>query len=237
MNATVAAARAEGRKLLTEVEATALVAEYGLPVTPSRLARSLDELDPALSAVEAPWAIKIVSPDIQHKTEVRGVVLDVRSAEDAREVFRSLIEGVAAARPAARIQGVLIQHQVEEAVAEVLLGVSRDEQFGPVVLVGLGGILAEALDDVALRVAPVDGGEAKEMLRELRGYRILTGFRGRPPGDVEALAGAIASLSRLASELEDDIAEVDLNPVMVLPAGRGVVAVDALVTLRGTPPA
>src|SRR3989304_3535589 len=96
-------------------------------------------------------------------------------------------ERVAAARPGAKIQGVLGQHQVEGAVAEMLLGVSRDEQFGPVVLVGLGGIFAEALDDVALRVVPVDEAEAKRMLRELRGYRILTGFRGRPPGDVDAL--------------------------------------------------
>ena len=141
-------------------------------------------------------------------------------------------ERVAAARPGAKIQGVLVQHQVEGAVAEMLLGVSRDEQFGPVVLVGLGGIFAEALDDVALRVVPVDEAEAKRMLRELRGYRILTGFRGRPPGDVDALADALVRLARLASELEDEVREVDLNPVLVLPAGRGVVGVDALVALR-----
>jgi acyl-CoA synthetase (NDP forming) len=232
MNASLAAARGEGRTALTELEASALLAEYALTVSPSQLARSLDEMDVALRAVEPPWVVKIASPDIQHKTEVSGVVLGVRHAEGAREAFQDLTRRVAAARPEARIHGVLVQHQVEGAVAEMLLGVSRDEQFGPVVLVGLGGIFAEALDDVAMRVAPVDGAEAKRMLRELRGYRILTGFRGRPPGDVEALADAVVRLSRLASELEDEVCEVDVNPVLVLPAGRGVVAVDALVTLR-----
>lgn len=232
MNACLAPARDEGRRVLTDVEALALLTDYGLPVCPSRLARSLEELEAALRAVEPPWVVKVVSPDIQHKTEVGGVVMGVQSPELARETFRSLMERVATARPATRVHGVLIQHQVEGAVAEMLLGVSQDEQFGPVILVGLGGIFAEVLDDVALRVAPVDETEARAMLRELRGYRLLTGFRGRPQGDLEALANAIVSLSRLATDLEDEIAELDLNPVMVLPAGCGVVAVDALVTLR-----
>jgi len=232
MNASLAAARGEGRTALTELEASALLAEYALTVAPSRLARSLEDLGSALRAVEPPWVVKIASPDIQHKTEVGGVRVGVRHADEAQEAFQHLTRRVAAARPEARIHGVLVQHQVEGAVAEMLLGVSRDEQFGPVVLVGLGGIFAEALDDVALRVAPVDGAEAKRMLRELRGYRILTGFRGRPPGDVEALAETVVRLSRLASDLEDEVCEVDVNPVLVLPAGRGVVAVDALVTLR-----
>ncbi len=231
MNGAFAAARAGGRTALTELEASALLAEYGLAVSPSRLARSLEELDAALRAVQPPWAVKIASPDLPHKTEVGGVVLGVREAEGAREAFHDLTRRVAAARPAARIHGVLVQHQVEGAVGEMLLGVSRDEQFGPVVLVGLGGIFAEALDDVALRVVPVDEAEAKRMLRELKGYRILTGFRGRPPGDVDALADALVRLARLASELEDEVREGGLNPGLVPPAGRGVVGVDALVAL------
>lgn len=232
MNALLAAARAEGRTALTEPEAASLLAAYGLAVAPSRLARSSLELDAALQAVEPPWALKIASPDIPHKTEVGGVLLGLRNAADAREAFRSLMEGVAAARREARIHGVLVQHQVEGAVAEMLLGVSRDEQFGPVVLAGMGGIFAEALDDVALRLAPVDAAEAHRALRELKAYRILTGFRGRPLGDVKALADAMARLSRLACELEQEIKEVDVNPVLVLPAGRGVIAVDGLVALR-----
>ncbi|MBI4587457.1 MAG: acetate--CoA ligase family protein [Candidatus Rokubacteria bacterium] len=237
MKGALAAARAEGRRALSEVEAAALLADYGLPVCPFRLCRSAEDLETALRAVPPPWVVKIVSPDILHKTEVGGVIVGLRSLEGAREAFGSLVEHVAAVRPSARLDGVLVQPQVEGALAEMLLGVSRDEQFGPVVLAGLGGIFAEALDDVALRVAPVDAAEARAMLRELRGYRILTGFRDRPAGDVEGLADALVRLSRLASELEDEIAEVDLNPVMVLPAGRGVVAVDALVTLRGPRPA
>ncbi len=232
MRALLAAARAEGRTVLTELEASALLAKCVLAVTPSRLARSLEELDSALQAVAPPWTVKIASPDLPHKTEVGGVILGVRDAGAAREAFRSLMERAAAAKPEARIHGVLVQHHVEEVVAEMLLGVSRDEQFGPVVLVGLGGIFAEVLDDVALRLAPVDGAEAHRALRELKGYRILTGFRGRPLGDIEALADAMVRLSRFACEFEQEIREVDLNPVLVLPVGRGVIAVDGLVGLR-----
>lgn len=231
MTGSLAEARAKGRTALTELEAASLLGGYGLPISPARLARSPEELDAVLQIVEPPWALKIVSPDILHKTEVGGVVLGVTRAKDARQAFGTLTRRVAAAKPAARIEGVLVQHQVEGAVAEMLLGVSRDEQFGPVVLAGLGGVFAEALEDVALRLAPVDVAEAHRALRELKGYRILTGFRGRPAGDIQALAEAMASLSRLAAELESDVREVDLNPVLVLPAGQGVVAVDALVAL------
>jgi len=227
----LAAARATGRRALTEIEAASLLGGYGLPISPARLARSPEELEAVLQVVEPPWALKIVSPDILHKTDVGGVVLGVRGAREARQAFDTLTRRAAAARPGARLEGVLVQHQVEGAVAEMLLGVSRDEQFGPVVLVGLGGVFAEALEDVALRLAPVEAAEARRALRELKGYRILTGFRGRPAGDIDALAEAMVNLSRLAAELEGDVREVDLNPVLVLPAGRGVVAVDALVAL------
>jgi len=227
----LAAARATGRRALTEIEAASLLGGYGLPISPARLARSPEELEAVLQVVEPPWALKIVSPDILHKTDVGGVVLGVRGAREARQAFDTLTRRAAAARPGARLEGVLVQHQVEGAVAEMLLGVSRDEQFGPVVLAGLGGVFAEALEDVALRLAPVEAAEARRALRELKGYRILTGFRGRPAGDIDALAEAMVNLSRLAAELEGDVREVDLNPVLVLPAGRGVVAVDALVAL------
>jgi acyl-CoA synthetase (NDP forming) len=231
VNASLQAARAGGRTALTELEAASLLGEYGLPVAPARPAGSLQDLDVVLQAVEPPWAIKILSPDILHKTEVGGVALGLRRPEEARQAFEALTGRVAAVRPEAHIEGVIVQHQVEGAVAEMLLGVSRDEQFGPVVLAGLGGIFAEALEDVTLRLAPMDVAEAHRALRELKGYRILTGFRGRPPGDIGALAEAMARLSRLASELEGEVREVDMNPLLVLPAGRGVVAVDALVAL------
>ncbi len=232
MKGPLAVARAEGRTTLSEIEASALLVEHDLRVSPSRQVGSLDELDVALQAVEPPWAMKIVSPDLPHQTDVGGVALGLKEVEAARNAFRDLTARVAAARPAARLQCVLVQHQVEGAVAEMLLGVSRDKQFGPVVLVGFGGIFAEVIDEVAMRVAPEDVAEAGRMLRELKGFRILTAFRGRPAGDVEALADAVMRLSRLASELEDEVCEVDINPALVLPAGKGVIAVDALVALR-----
>ncbi len=231
MNASLAAARATGRTALTELEAASLLEEYGLAVARARLARTLEDLEAVLQVVAPPWAIKIVSPDVPHKTDVGGVALNVRGSAQAREAFRELTQRVSAAKPDARLDGVLVQHQVEGAVAEMLLGVTRDEQFGPVVLAGLGGIFAEALDDVSLRLPPVERDEAHRALRELKGYRLLTGFRGRPAGDLDALAEMMVRLSRLALELETEVREVDLNPVLVLPAGRGAVAVDALVTL------
>ena len=152
MKGPLAVARAEGRTTLSEIEASALLVEHGLRVSPSRQVGSLDELDVALQAVEPPWAMKIVSPDLPHKTDVGGVALGLKEVEAARDAFRDLTARVAADRPAARLQGVLVQHQVEGAVADMLLGVSRDKQFGPVVLVGFGGIFAEVIDEVAMRV-------------------------------------------------------------------------------------
>ena len=172
-----------------------------------------------------------MSPDIAHKTEVGGVLRGVQDPAAARVAFRDLLGRVEAARPGARIEGVLVQPEVEGAVAELLLGTIADEQFGPVVLVGFGGILAEVLDDTALGVAPLAEADARRMLGELRGARLLQGFRGRPPGDLAAVSRALVALARLAADLEDSVAEVDVNPLLVLPEGRGVLAVDALVAL------
>jgi succinyl-CoA synthetase beta subunit len=233
VRAGLAAARREGRTALTEAEAAALLAAYGIPVCPSRRAGSLADLDAALAALAPPWVLKVLSPEVPHKSDVGGVETGLRTGAAAREAFERILRRAGQAAPAARLEGVLVQSQVEGAVAELLLGAFLDEQFGPVIVAGLGGVFAEALDDVAIRVAPVERAEARRMLAELRGRRILRGFRGRPAADVEAVAEAISRLSRLAVELEAEVAEVDVNPLLVLPAGRGALAVDALVRLRG----
>lgn len=231
----IVAARAAGRRVLTEPEAATVLAAYGVPMVPGRIARSQAELEAALGVGGPPWVLKIVSPDIAHKTEVGGVLRGLRDLAAARGAFRDLLRRVQAACPRARIEGVLVQSEVEGAVAELLLGATADEQFGPVVLVGLGGILAEVLEDTALGVAPLADADARRMLGELRGARLLHGFRGRPPGDVAAVSRALVALARLAADLEGTVAEVDVNPLLVLPAGRGALGVDALVVLVPEP--
>ena len=141
------------------------------------------------------------------------------------------MQNVRSARPAARIEGVLIEEMVSG--VEVILGSKRDPQFGPIVLVGLGGVFVELLKDVSIRPAPVDVQEAQRMLAELRGYPLLTGFRGAPPADVDALAWLVASFSALVTALSAQVEEIDLNPVVVMLRGEGVRVVDALI-VRGS---
>ncbi len=175
-----------------------------------------------------PVVMKIVSPNIIHKTEVGGVRIGVASEEQVREVYGEILRSVGVKAPAAKIVGVLVQRMAPSST-EVIVGAVRDPQFGPAVMFGLGGVLVELLDDVSFRVAPIDENEAWEMMQEVRGIPLLTGYRGSPSLDVNAVAGALASVSRMAVEI-DEIDQVDLNPVMVYKSGLSVV--DARVILR-----
>jgi succinyl-CoA synthetase beta subunit len=180
-----------------------------------------------------PVAVKVLSADITHKTDAGGVALGIKSAEDLGARAPELIEAVRRRHPQASIEGVLVQ-PMESGIAELLVGYRRDPQAGPVVTVGVGGTLAEIYRDVAVRAAPVSVDEANEMIAELRGHALLTGFRGNPPGDVSALAEAIARLSSLAELQDPAVVEAEINPLVVRAAGGGVVAVDALVRLAPT---
>ena len=170
---------------------------------------------------------KIVSPDIAHKTEVGGVELHIRSAAQARTAHAQLLARVAERAPQAQIDGVLVAPMVGGGV-EMITGISHDAAFGPVVMVGMGGIYAEVLKDVAVQVAPVTQAEALQMIASLKLYPLLQGVRGQPAADVQAMAATVARLSELALAYAGEIAEIDLNPVLVQPAGEGVIAVDAL---------
>ena len=229
--ALVETAQREGRPALTEPEAAQVMAAYGIPMADSRLATGVEEAAAAADELGYPLALKIVSPDILHKTDVGGVVLDLTDAEAVRETFPRLVAKVRQRRPRARIEGVLVQRMAPPDGREVLIGMKRDEQFGPVMLAGLGGIFTEVVGDTALRVAPVTTDEALEMLRELRAYPVLSGARGQAASDFDALTEIIVAVSRLAVGCPA-IAELDLNPVFVYQAGRGALAVDALVTLQ-----
>jgi acetyltransferase len=177
--------------------------------------------------VSLPVAVKLASPDIPHKTEANAVVLGVNTLEELKRAAQSVQESGLRHTPNARIDGISIQ---EMALGiEVILGAVNDKNFGPYVMVGLGGVLTEVLGDVTHRFAPLAMDDTREMLGELKGAKILEGYRGAPPADVEALVQAIVNLSWMISDHRDRINEIDVNPLFVRPRGQGVVAADALV--------
>lgn len=215
---------------LDEPTALALLARAGIPVVPHRLAESAEAAAEAAEALGYPVALKIVAPEILHKTEVGGVALGLHSAAEVREAFAEIAARVRAQRPDATLRGCLVAPMIAGGV-ETILGVQYDPAFGPMVMLGLGGILVEAMGDVALRAAPIGLDDAADMIGQLRGRRILEGFRGAPPADTEALMKALVRLSHLAAAQGERLESLDVNPFVVLPRGRGGVALDAAVIL------
>ena len=178
-----------------------------------------------------PVVAKILSPDILHKTDAGGVVLGIADASALRAAAEQILTRVKAKHPLAKIAGLLVQ-RMEQGLAEVILGFRRDPQVGPVVVLGVGGVLAEVYKDIAIRLAPVGIGEARAMVEEVRGLAIIRGYRGMPRGDCEALAQAVAAMSQLALLDGRVVAEAEINPLMVKAEGQGVVAVDGLIVFR-----
>jgi acyl-CoA synthetase (NDP forming) len=213
---------------VAEYEAKRILAEYGIPVTQEALAATADDAVAAAKRIGYPVAIKIQSPDISHKTEAKAVKLAIADDTELRAAFDEVLANGRSYKADARIEGVLVQEMVKGGT-EAILGVTNDPLFGPAVMFGLGGIFAEVLKDVAFRLAPVTPSVAREMIEEIKGYPILAGARGKAPADVDALADAIVRLSALAMDLEDTLAELDINPLFVLDRGNGVKAADALI--------
>ena len=223
----IAAARAEQRTLLSEVEAKQLLAEAGVNVTETRLATSIDEAAAHAAELGYPVALKVVSDSITHKTDVGGVELGVADEAALRDACQRIHERVTAAAPDADVQGVSVQ-PMAEAGAEVILGITQDQQFGPVLMFGLGGVFVEVLKDVAFRIVPLEPRDASEMVREIQGFPVLEGFRGTPAANLNAIESMLLQLSEFA-EANPEIAELDLNPVFARP--DGAVAVDARILL------
>jgi acyl-CoA synthetase (NDP forming) len=213
---------------IAEFEAKRILADYGIRVTKEVLAATEEEALAAAKDIGYPVAIKIQSSDISHKTEAKAVRLGIADERELNEAFKEVLANARAYKRDARIDGVLVQEMVKGGT-EAILGVTNDPLFGPAVMFGLGGIFAEVLKDVAFRLAPVTPAVAREMIAEIKGYAVLTGARGKAPADIDALAEAIVNLSALAVDLEDHVAELDINPLFVLDKGRGVVAADALI--------
>jgi acetyltransferase len=213
---------------LTEREAKAVLALYGIPTPRERAAATVEAALAAADEIGYPVALKVESPDIAHKTEAGAVVLDVRDARGLAEGFARVLAGARRAAPAAELRGVLVQEMVGKGT-EVLVGMHRDPQFGPVLAVGLGGILVETLGDVQLLLPPVTEADARAALERLRGYPVLRGVRGAPPADLAALLDVIARFSELCLDLGDRVREIDVNPLIVLEAGQGARAVDCVI--------
>lgn len=218
-----------GGRAFTEHESKRALAAFGLRVNEEAFCRDAGEGRAAASRLGYPVALKIVSPDILHKTEIGGVRLGIGDAAALAEACEAMLVSVKTHAPAATIDGFLVAPMVGEKV-ELIVGTAEDPLFGPVLMLGLGGVLAEALEATAFRVCPINAREARDMIGEVRGLpKILAGFRGAPKADTDALVGVLVRVSEFAVAAKDDVASLDINPLAVLPESRGAVALDALV--------
>jgi acetyltransferase len=224
-------ARTEGRDSLTEIEAKEVFSAYGLQITKTHLAKTEDEAVALAKEIGFPVVMKIVSPDILHKSDAGGVKVNIKDEPAAREAFRSIIANAKDYRANANIHGIAVQEMAPWGT-EVILGSVNDPTFGPTMMFGLGGIFVEVLKDVTFRVAPVTSSQALRMLGEIRGAPILSGVRGESPRDKEALAETICAYSTMILDLADEIAESDANPVLVYAEGKGLKVVDARIILK-----
>jgi acetate---CoA ligase (ADP-forming) len=227
--AVIARAHRAGATVLPEYAARELLEAFGLRFAASRRARTAEEAVAAAEEVGYPVVLKVASPDISHKTEVGGVLLHLENAAAVRAAVDRMTGTVRARAPKARVEGFEVEAEIRGG-KEVLIGLERDPGFGPIVVFGLGGIYVEVLRDVTFRLAPVRPLSARHMVESVKAFPLLQGVRGEPPSDVDALAEAIERVSLLATSLPE-VAELDLNPLIVLGVGFGVVAVDARVVL------
>ncbi len=219
--------QAQGEKSfsVSEYQLKKMLSAYGIPTAPERLVHNSEKALQAAEALGYPVALKVVSPAVAHKTEIGGLKLNLDSEAAVTSAFDELASRLELSASGSPAEGILVQKMLSGAV-EVIVGVKKDPVFGPVILCGLGGIFVEVLEDISLRVVPISRQDAGEMLQELRSFEILRGVRGKEPADIEALIDVLLNVSRLAQEVEG-LEELDINPLMVYPEGRGATAVDA----------
>jgi acetyltransferase len=223
--------RLSGRReyFMTEKEAHELLKRYGFPLLKSILVKEPAEIKGACRDLGFPLVMKLDSPDILHKSDAGGVRVGITSIEEAEKVFAAIIESARRYRPSASIRGILFQEMAKEGV-EVILGSTRDPRFGPICMFGLGGIFVEAMKDVTFRLAPMWETSAENMIKSIKAYRVLRGIRGKPPADIKAAKLCILRLSAMVSN-HPEIAELDINPLILYPEGQGCVVADARIVL------
>ena len=222
------AVKAEGRKLLLEHEAKTVCKLYGIPITELKLAKTIKEAEAFSEEIGYPTVFKIVSPDVIHKFDVGGVILNINSREEAKKAYNQIIENVKKHKPEAKIDGILVQ-EMAPCSTEIIVGSIKDPQFGPTLMFGLGGTFVELMKDVAFRIAPISKEDAQEMITEVKAYPIFKGYRGQPPLDTDTISEILLNTSRLVMD-HPDIKELDLNPVMVYE--KGAKTVDARIILE-----
>lgn len=220
-------ARSEGRKALTEIEAKELLKQAGISVVDAKLATSREEAISISQQFGFPIVLKIASSDVVHKSDAGGVKLGLKTAKQVGKAYDDILGAIKKQYPEAKIQGVSVQKMARPGV-EVIIGMSKDAQFGPVLMFGLGGILVEILKDVSFRIVPLAKRDAKEMIRDIKGYPLLEGYRGQEPVDVSNLEELILKVSDFV-EQNPEVDELDLNPIFAY--SDGAVAVDARVIL------
>jgi acyl-CoA synthetase (NDP forming) len=220
--------REERRKFLLETEAKAVCMEYGIPVTEFKLAKSEGEAVKFADEIGYPIVLKIVSPEIIHKSDVGGVIINLKDEKDVRNSYKQILGNVRKYKVKAEIVGVLVQEMAPSST-EVIVGATKDTQFGPAIMFGLGGIFVEILKDVTFRIAPITEDEAREMITEVKAYPLLKGYRNMPPADIDSIVKILLNTSRLVTQHEE-IKELDLNPIMVY--AKGAKTVDARIILE-----
>jgi len=224
------AVRADGRTTIGDTEAQTILKAYGITTPKSDVGATPDEAVRLCREIGYPVVMKIASPDILHKSDVGGIIVGVRSDEQAREAFETLVARAKEHMPNATIWGAQVQEMVQNA-REIIIGMNRDPQFGPLVMFGLGGIYVEVLKDVTFRVAPMSASQADKMIEAIRSYPLLKGVRGQAPADLDAIADTILRVAQLVTDFPE-IAELDINPLLVRAQGEGAVAVDMRLILK-----
>lgn len=232
-NMIIETALKDGRTVLTEIEAKELMKQAGIDIVDTKLARDKEMAVSLSRELHFPVVLKVVSPDIVHKSDIGGVKLGLKSSPQVRKAYDEIMAAAKAKAPASRVWGVSVQKMARPGI-EVIVGMSKDPQFGPVLMFGLGGILVEVLKDVSFRIVPLKRRDAQEMIREIKAYPILEGYRGREPGDISYLEETILKVSDFVDRTPE-IKELDLNPIVVWE--KGGVAVDARVVLEPLQPA
>lgn len=203
-----------------------ILSQYEIPVAKGGIAVSPEAAIKIARSIGYPVVVKAISEKVTHKSEAKAVKLDVKDDKYVARAYQEVMDNVKKYDAKADVTGVLIQETIKDGI-EVIVGISRDSQFGPVVLFGLGGVLVEVQKDVSIRVAPINHYDADEMVREISGYKILEGFRGRPAADIKAITDILLKVSKLSIDKKETVLELDLNPLIVQPAGKGAKAVDA----------
>ena len=220
MHRIIQRAKKEKRSLL-EIEAKELLKEYGIPVPDFKLIKSEDEITGLAKKINFPIVMKIVSPDIIHKTDAGGVKLNINDEKEARLAYQGIISKAKKYNKNAKISGVIVYSMVPQGT-EIIIGMMKDPHFGPVIMFGLGGIFVEILKDISFRILPIEERDAEEMIAEIKGYEILKGARGETSKDIEAIKILLMKISQLALE-NPEINEIDLNPIFVFENGLQVV--------------